>query len=68
MTGLAQKENYQRLLEAESTKWGNHMALEASGEWHSWLCHPLIRERYHRKALLEGRPWQDFVRQHFRGP
>jgi ubiquinone/menaquinone biosynthesis C-methylase UbiE len=68
MTGLARTEDYQRLLAAESAKWGNHLTLEGSGEWHSWLSHPLIREHYHQRACLEGRPWQAFVREHLRGP
>ena len=62
-TNLSNKENsYEELIAAESKKWGDHLQVEATGEWHSWLDHPQIKKHYHELSLLEGRPWQEWVK------
>lgn len=53
--------DYQAALAAESRKWGDHLQVEASGEWHAWLDHPLVSRHYHARALLEGLPWEAWV-------
>jgi SAM-dependent methyltransferase len=53
--------DYQAALAAESRKWGDHLQVEASREWHAWLDHPLVSRHYHARALLEGRPWEAWV-------
>ncbi len=68
MLETAPAADYQQSLQAESAKWGNHLAVEASGEWNAWLDHPLIVAHYRRKGLLEGKPWQQYVRWHLQGP
>ncbi|HYC62368.1 MAG TPA: class I SAM-dependent methyltransferase [Thermoanaerobaculia bacterium] len=50
--------DYQSLLAAESRKWGDHLRVEASGEWHAWLDHPLISMHYRSRSLVEGLPWE----------
>ena len=50
--------DYQALLAAESRKWGDHLQVEASGEWHAWLDHPLVSSHYRSRSLIEGLPWE----------
>jgi SAM-dependent methyltransferase len=54
-------DDYQAALAAESRKWGNHLRVEASGEWHAWLDHPLIATHYRARGLLDGLPWETWV-------
>lgn len=60
--------NYQRQLEAEGKKWGDHLKVEAAGTWNAWLDHPLIVAHYHRRALVDGLSWSSWVRQELGGP
>lgn len=53
--------DYASRLAAESRKWGDHLRVEASGEWHGWLDHPLVREHYHQRGLLDGLSWEAWV-------
>lgn len=53
--------DYAAQLAAESRKWGNHLHVEASGEWHAWLDHPLISLHYRSLALLDGLPWESWA-------
>jgi SAM-dependent methyltransferase len=53
--------DYEALLAAESRKWGNHLQVEASGEWHAWLDHPLIGRHYRARSLLDGLPWETWA-------
>src|SRR5687767_6141543 len=53
--------DYEALLAAESRKWGDHLQVEASGEWHAWLDHPLVYAHYRERGLLEGVPWEQWV-------
>lgn len=60
--------DYQKKLAAESKKWGEHLKVEASGEWHAWLDHPLIAKHYQQRALVDGLPWEKWIQQRFGGP
>lgn len=53
--------DYQSLLAAESRKWGDHLQVEASGEWHAWLDHPLVSRHYRALGLVDGLPWESWV-------
>jgi SAM-dependent methyltransferase len=53
--------DYQARLSAESRKWGDHLQVEATGEWHSWLDHPLVLRHYRARGLLEGLPWESWI-------
>jgi SAM-dependent methyltransferase len=53
--------DYQSLLAAESRKWGDHLRVEASGEWHAWLDHPLVSRHYRARGLVDGLPWERWV-------
>jgi SAM-dependent methyltransferase len=59
---------YRALLAAEGKKWGDHLKIEASGEWNSWLDHPLIAAHYRERALVDGLTWPAFVRRQRGGP
>lgn len=52
---------YKAKLAAESRKWGDHLQVEASGEWHAWLDHPLISRHYRSRGLIEGLPWESWI-------
>lgn len=54
-------DDYAAQLAAESRKWGDHLQVEASGEWHAWLDHPLISLHYRSRSLLDGLPWESWV-------
>jgi SAM-dependent methyltransferase len=53
--------DYASRLAAESRKWGDHLRVEASGEWHAWLDHPLINTHYRARGLVEGLPWETWA-------
>jgi len=53
--------DYAAQLAAESRKWGEHLHVEASGEWHAWLDHPLVSLHYRSRGLLEGLPWESWA-------
>ena len=53
--------DYESRLAAESRKWGDHLLVEASGEWHAWLDHPVIASHYRSRSLVEGLPWESWV-------
>jgi SAM-dependent methyltransferase len=57
----AVSDDYQSLLAAESRKWGDHLRVEASGEWHAWLDHPLVAAHYRSRGLLDGLPWESWA-------
>ena len=60
--------DYQSRLAAESRKWGDHLKVEASGEWHAWLDHPLVLENYRRRGLIDGLRWEEWVAKFLGGP
>jgi SAM-dependent methyltransferase len=53
--------DYEARLAAESRKWGDHLQVEASGEWHAWLDHPLVSSHYRSRGLIEGLPWETWA-------
>lgn len=53
--------DYQQKLAAESQKWGQHLRVEATDEWHAWLDHPVIREHYRQRGLIDGLRWEQWV-------
>lgn len=53
--------DYESRLAAESRKWGDHLRIEASGEWHAWLDQPLVLEHYAERGLIDGLPWESWV-------
>jgi SAM-dependent methyltransferase len=59
---------YRAMLAAEGRKWGDHLKVEASGEWNSWLDHPYIAAHYRQRALVDGLSWPAFVRRELGGP
>jgi SAM-dependent methyltransferase len=54
-------DDYQARLAAESRKWGAHLQVEASGEWHAWLDHPLVANHYRARGLVDGLPWESWA-------
>jgi SAM-dependent methyltransferase len=60
--------DYESRLAAESRKWGDHLRVEASGEWHAWLDHPLIAAHYRERGLIEGLSWERWVPKHLGRP
>jgi len=68
MTGKFADSEYQSKLAAESKKWGEHLKVEASGEWNAWLDHPLIAEHYRERGLVDGSPWEQWVSRELQGP
>jgi SAM-dependent methyltransferase len=60
--------DYASRLAAESRKWGDHLRVEASGEWHAWLDHPLIALHYRSRALVAGLPWESWAGHHLGHP
>ena len=59
---------YRAMLAAEGRKWGDHLKVEASGEWNAWLDHPYIAAHYRQRALVDGLSWPAFVRRELGGP
>ena len=59
---------YVEKLAAESKKWGEHLRVEASGEWNAWLDHPMIAEHYRQRGLIEELPWERWVSKALYGP
>ena len=59
---------YRAMLAAEGRKWGEHLKVEASGEWNAWLDHPFIAAHYRQRALVDGLSWPAFVRRELGGP
>lgn len=60
--------DYQSLLAAESRKWGDHLRVEATGEWHAWLDHPLVARHYRARGLVDGLPWETWVARRLGAP
>lgn len=60
--------DYSARLAAEMRKWGEHLKVEASGEWLSWIDHPIINHHYHQRALVDGLPWMQWVTKTLNGP
>ena len=65
---IAAQEDYARQLRLENQKWGQHLSVEASGEWHAWLDHPMILAHYQERGRIDGRAWEAWLVQHWAGP
>lgn len=68
MVANDQDNEYLKKLAAESKKWGEHLKVEASGQWNAWLDHPLIAEHYRERAFVGGLPWERWVSKALEGP
>lgn len=68
MPSSSETSDYQASLAAEAKKWGDHLTVEASGQWNAWLDHPLVAEHYRRRALVDGLAWPEWVRKELSGP
>lgn len=53
---------YDQKILSEAEKWGQHLRVEASGEWNAWLDHPLINEHYDQRSFIDGMRWESWVR------
>src|SRR5438093_806339 len=62
-----QRDEYDAKLSAEGDKWGKHLDIEAQGEWHAWLDHPLVAEHYRERGRVEGLAWERWVEKQFGG-
>jgi SAM-dependent methyltransferase len=60
--------SYPGRIEAEGRNWGNHLKVEADGEWYAWLDHPLIAAHYAEHARIDGLPWEHWVTKALGGP
>jgi SAM-dependent methyltransferase len=60
--------DYARRVAAEARKWGRHLEVEATGEWHAWLDHPQVLAHYRRRAELDGLSWHAWLRRRLGGP
>jgi SAM-dependent methyltransferase len=65
---MTTENSYRDKIAAESKKWGEHLTVEASGQWNAWLDHPLIAEHYRERALVDGLPWERWVSKALQGP
>jgi SAM-dependent methyltransferase len=61
-------DDYRAKVAAESKKWGDHLKVEAAGEWHAWLDHPIIGAHYRDLAAIEGLPWERWVAKYLGHP
>jgi SAM-dependent methyltransferase len=59
---------YREQVSAESRKWGDHLKVEATGEWHAWLDHPVIADRYRQRAAVDGVSWPRWIRRQLGAP
>ncbi len=53
---------------AEVAHWAEVERRSAAGERQFWLSHPRIAHHYHRKALIDGLHWQDWIVRRNGGP
>jgi SAM-dependent methyltransferase len=60
--------SYNEKLAAEGRKWGDHLKVEASGDWHAWIDHPLINQHYATRCLVDGLAWDRWVIKALDGP
>lgn len=61
-------DDYPTKIATEGKRWGEHLRIEASGEWNAWLDHSLIAEHYRQRALIDGLPWDHWVKKELGGP
>ena len=53
--------DYGQQISREQQKWGNHLQVEASGEWNAWLDHPLILNHYFERSRVDGLRWEQWA-------
>ncbi len=53
--------DYKAQVAAESKKWGDHLKVEATGEWNAWTDHPDIAAHYHERVLIGDITWEEWV-------
>jgi SAM-dependent methyltransferase len=51
---------YARKLAREARHWGRRLGVETT-ERHAWLDHPLVREHYQERGLIDGMSWERWV-------
>lgn len=61
-------DEYAQKLQRENLKWGDHLKMEASGQWNAWLDHPLIAQHYRQRAAVDGLRWEEWIRNALGGP
>jgi SAM-dependent methyltransferase len=64
MTDEAQ---YTDQLSREARHWGARLQVERV-ERHAWLDHPLVREHYRERGLIDGQPWEAWSASHRGAP
>lgn len=65
---MGASEEYRKRVEAESRKWGEHLKVEATGEWHAWLDHPVVLANYTERSKIDGLTWDQWVVRELGGP
>jgi SAM-dependent methyltransferase len=60
--------DYQRSLEAEGKRWGEHLEVERKQELHAWIDHPSILAHYKNLGLIDGLWWPQWLQKKFGGP
>jgi GT2 family glycosyltransferase/SAM-dependent methyltransferase/glycosyltransferase involved in cell wall biosynthesis len=59
---------YEQKILRENIKWGEHLKVEASGQWNAWLDHPLVLAHYQQRASMDGRRWEEWIKKYMDGP
>jgi len=61
---------YQKKLEAEAKKWGEHLKVEADVDLlgDSWLDQPMVAEHYNHRGLIDSLTWPEWIKQRLGGP
>jgi SAM-dependent methyltransferase len=59
---------YDEQLSREGVKWGNETQTERTERWINWLQHPVILDHYVKKGLIDGQPWEQWVKTALGGP
>ncbi len=62
------EDEYAQKLQRENLKWGDHLKVQASGQWNAWLDHPLITQHYQQRAAMDGLRWEEWIRNTLGGP
>lgn len=60
--------SYEQKIAREGQKWGEETKNERAERWINWLQHPLIVNHYMQRALVNGRPWEQWIKEVFGGP
>lgn len=60
--------SYEQQIAREGQKWGEETKNERAERWINWLQHPLILKHYMHLALVNGQPWEQWVKEALGGP